>query len=122
MFFKVLVYTLIGFAILDLIVCHIQWFKMRRIMKKEHASISVIDNFLPFRFIGKFRTFVGSCSDDNKRAKYIQIYRQANLWKNLTLVSISVAFVALLLVACHQEPITPQPSNPQAIEYTSDAK
>lgn len=122
MFFKVLVYTLIGFAILDLTVCHLQWFKMRQIMKKEHASIRFIDNFLPFRFLGKFRTFVGTCSDDNKRAKYIQFYRQANLWKNITLVSISFAVVAFLLVACHQEPITPQHSNPQPIEYTSETE
>lgn len=98
MFFKVLVYTLIGFAILDVIICHLQWFSMRRIMKKEHASISVIDNFLPFRYLGKFRSFVGSCSDDNKRAKYIQVYRQAHLWKNITIVSIALAVVVFFLV------------------------
>ena len=37
MFFKVLVYVLVGFAFLDLLVCNIQWFKMRRILKKEHV-------------------------------------------------------------------------------------
>lgn len=98
MFFKVLVYALIAFALLDILVCHIQWFNMRRIMKKEHASLSVIDNFFPFRFLRKFRTFVGLCSDDNKHAEYMQIYRQAHLWKNLTLVSIAVTVVVLLLV------------------------
>lgn len=97
MFFKVLVYTLIGFAILDVIVCHLQWFKMRRIMKNEKASTSVIDNFLPFRYMGKFRTFVGTCTDDNKRAKYTQVYQQARLWKNLTIVSIAVTAVVFLL-------------------------
>jgi len=97
MFFKVLVYALLGFAILDLLVCNIQWFKMRKILKKEHASISVIDNFLPFRFMGKFRTFVGSCSDDNKRAKYIQVYNQTRTWQSLTLVSFAVTAVIFLL-------------------------
>lgn len=93
MFFKVLMY-LLAFVLLEVIVCHIQWFKMRKIMKKERASLSVIDNFLPFRFLSKFRTFVSSCSDDNKRAKYIQLYQQAHLWKNLTLIS----FVAAALI------------------------
>ena len=97
MFFKVLVYALLGFAILDLLVCNIQWFKMRRILKKEHASTSVIDNFLPFRYMGKFRTFVGSCSDDNKRAKYIQVYNQTRTWQSLTLVSFAVTAVIFLL-------------------------
>jgi hypothetical protein len=97
MFFKVLVYALLGFAILDLLVCNIQWFKMRKILKKEHASISMIDNFLPFRFMGKFRTFVGSCSDDNKRAKYIQVYNQTRTWQSLTLVSFAVTAVIFLL-------------------------
>lgn len=98
MFFKVLVYTLIGFAILDVIVCHIQWFKMRRILKKEHASINVIDNFLPFRFMGKFRTFVSSCTDDNKRTEYIQVYHQTRTWQNLALVSIVLSVVVFFLV------------------------
>ena len=98
MFFKVLVYTLIGFAILDVIVCHLQWFKMRRIMKNEKASTSVIDNFLPFRYMGKFRTFVGTCTDDNKRAKYTQVYHQTRTWQNLTLISTALAFVVFLLV------------------------
>ncbi len=97
MFFKVLVYALLGFAILDLLVCNIQWFKMRKILKKEHASISMIDNFLPFRFMRKFRTFVGSCSDDNKRAKYIQVYNQTRTWQSLTLVSFAVTAVIFLL-------------------------
>lgn len=98
MFFKVLVYSLIGFAVLDLLVCNIQWFKMRSILKKEHASINVIDNFLPFRFMGKFRTFVGSCSDDNKRAKYIQVYHQTRTWQTITLLFIAITVVAYLLV------------------------
>ena len=99
MFFKVLVYTLTGFAILDVIVCHLQWFKMRQIMKNEKASTSIIDNFLPFRYMGKFRSFVGACTDDNKRAKYTLVYQQARLWKNLTIVSIAVTAVVFLLVA-----------------------
>jgi hypothetical protein len=98
MFFKVLVYSLIGFAVLDLIVCHIQWFKIRKILKKEHASINVIDNFLPFRYMGKFRTFVGSCSDDNKRTKYFQVYNQTRTWQTITLLLIAVTVVAYLLV------------------------
>ena len=99
MFFDVLFYILIGFAILDIVVCHIQWFNMRRIMKKEHASFSVIDNFFPFRFLSKFRTFVGSCTDDNKRTRYTQVYLQARLWKNITLVSVAITTVVLLMVA-----------------------
>ena len=98
MIFKILVYTLMAFAILDVIVCHIQWFKMRRIMKKEHASTSVIDNFLPFRYMGKFRTFVSSCTDDNKRTEYIQVYHQTRTWQSLTLASIAITVVAYLLV------------------------
>lgn len=98
MFFKVLVYSLIGFAVLDLIVCHIQWFKIRKILKKEHASTNVIDNFLPFRYMGKFRTFVGSCSDDNKRTKYFQVYNQTRTWQTITLLLIAVTVVAYLLV------------------------
>ena len=99
MVFDVLFYILIGFAILDIAVCHIQWFNMRRIMKKEHVSFSVIDNFFPFRFLSKFRSFVGACTDDNKRAKYTLVYQQARLWKNLTIVSIAVTAVVFLLVA-----------------------
>lgn len=98
MFFKFLVYTLIGFAVLDVIVCHIQWFKMRQILKEEHATINFIDNFLPFRFMGKFRSFVGACSDDNKRAKYTQVYHQTRTWQGLTLISTALAIVVFLLV------------------------
>ncbi len=98
MFFKVLVYALLGFAILDLLVCNIQWFKMRKILKKEHASTSVIDNFLPFRYMGKFRTFVGTCTDDNKRARYTQVYHQTRTWQGLTLISTTLAIVVFLLV------------------------
>ena len=96
MFFKVLMYFLLAFVLLEVIVCHIQWFRMRKIMKKERASLNIIDNFLPFRFLGKFRTFVSSCSDDNKRARYIQLYQQAYRWKNLTLVSIVTAVLVFL--------------------------
>ena len=97
MIFDILFYILIAFALLSIIVCHIQWFKMRQIMKKEHASLSVIDNFLPFRYLSKFRSFVGSCTDDNKRARYIQLYQQAQQWKNITLVTIVVSTLAFLL-------------------------
>ena len=61
MIIKVMVYALVAFALLDVIVCHIQWFKMRKIMKKEKVSLNVIDYFFPFRFLGKFRSFVSSC-------------------------------------------------------------
>ena len=98
MVFDYLFYILIAFAILCIVICHIQWFKMRHILKKEHASVSVIDNFLPFRFLGKFRTFVGSCSDDNKRAKYIQLYQQAYRWKNITLVTVVISALALFMM------------------------
>ena len=99
MIFDILLYILIAFALLSIVVCHIQWFKMRKIMKKEHASLSVIDNFFPFRFLGKFRSFVGSCTDDNKRARYIQLYQQAHRWKNISLVTIVVSALSLLLTA-----------------------
>ena len=49
--------------------------------------------------MGKFRSFVGACTDDNKRAKYTLVYQQARLWKNLTIVSIAVTAVVFLLVA-----------------------
>ena len=98
MIFDILFYILIGFAILAVIVCHFLWFKMRRILKKEQAYINAIDNVFPFRFMGKFRSFVSSCSDDNKRAKYIQVYHQTRTWQTLTLISIAVIVVAYLYV------------------------
>ncbi len=97
MIFDILFYILIGFAILAVIICHFLWFKMRQILKREHASYNVIDNVLPFRFMGKFRSFVSSCSDDIKRAKYIQVYHQTRTWQALTLMSIAFTVVVFFL-------------------------